>query len=344
MKSPISNVQANLNDSWLRYLLWNYHLINVTAPYYDESILVQVMAWCRQATSHYLNQCWPRPLSPNGVTRPQWVNDMSCAANRASTDFTKLYMVLVTEDWTKTPVTTSLCFWAPALFLSTQNWQGLCKIYVMDRNIISYLVIVRNQQNFIVYYWMEGLNIMRDSKCPHVILTPGLKHRTIYWPRGQYIDLRGSKYRVSRRHSIALLRRLTTIKSCVIMLSHNHKYAYCLKDNWILTLVTLCTALIWCMRIVFFCIFSICICTISLLYHEYEINILSLLLFLLLLLLLSSSSSLSLLLLLLLSSSLLLLSLFRRYTLKTESCHDANFGDTGGSSLACQPTVHHDNF
>ena len=32
------------------------------------------MAWCRQATSHYLNQCWPRSLPPFGVTRPQWVN------------------------------------------------------------------------------------------------------------------------------------------------------------------------------------------------------------------------------------------------------------------------------
>ena len=40
----------------------------------DQSILVQVMAWCRQATSHYLSQCWPRSLSPYGVTRPQWVN------------------------------------------------------------------------------------------------------------------------------------------------------------------------------------------------------------------------------------------------------------------------------
>ena len=28
----------------------------------DESTLVQVMAWCRQATSHYLSQCWPRSL------------------------------------------------------------------------------------------------------------------------------------------------------------------------------------------------------------------------------------------------------------------------------------------
>ena len=39
----------------------------------DKSTLVQVMAWCRQATSHYLNQCWPRFMSPYGVIRPQWV-------------------------------------------------------------------------------------------------------------------------------------------------------------------------------------------------------------------------------------------------------------------------------
>ena len=39
----------------------------------DQSTLVQVMAWCREATSHYLRQCWPRSMSPCGVTRPQWV-------------------------------------------------------------------------------------------------------------------------------------------------------------------------------------------------------------------------------------------------------------------------------
>ena len=42
----------------------------------DKSTLVQVMAWCRQATSHYLSQCWPRPMSPYGITRPQWVNTL----------------------------------------------------------------------------------------------------------------------------------------------------------------------------------------------------------------------------------------------------------------------------
>ena len=40
----------------------------------DKSTVVQVMAWCRQATSHYLSHCWPRSMSPYGVTKPQWVN------------------------------------------------------------------------------------------------------------------------------------------------------------------------------------------------------------------------------------------------------------------------------
>ena len=38
-----------------------------------KSTLVQVMAWCRQASSHYLSHCWHRSISPYGVTRPQWV-------------------------------------------------------------------------------------------------------------------------------------------------------------------------------------------------------------------------------------------------------------------------------
>ena len=38
-----------------------------------QTTLVQVMAWYCQATSHYLSQCWPRSLSPYGITRPRWV-------------------------------------------------------------------------------------------------------------------------------------------------------------------------------------------------------------------------------------------------------------------------------
>ena len=35
------------------------------------------MANCRQATSHYLSQCWPRYMSPHGVTRSKWLNKLS---------------------------------------------------------------------------------------------------------------------------------------------------------------------------------------------------------------------------------------------------------------------------
>ena len=48
--------------------LMSQNLIN------EKSTLVQVMAWWRQAASHYLSQCWPRSISPHIVTRPQWVN------------------------------------------------------------------------------------------------------------------------------------------------------------------------------------------------------------------------------------------------------------------------------
>ena len=34
----------------------------------DQSTLVQVMTWCRQATSHCLSQCWPRSLTPHDLT------------------------------------------------------------------------------------------------------------------------------------------------------------------------------------------------------------------------------------------------------------------------------------
>ena len=50
----------------------------------DKSTLVQVMAWCRQATSHYLKHCWHRSMSPYGVTRPQYVK--CCTSNADKTN------------------------------------------------------------------------------------------------------------------------------------------------------------------------------------------------------------------------------------------------------------------
>ena len=57
------------------------------------------MAWCHQATSHYLSQCWPRSLSPNDVTRPQWVN--SLAPGKFEWNFRHLILkqILVIDGW-----------------------------------------------------------------------------------------------------------------------------------------------------------------------------------------------------------------------------------------------------
>ena len=65
--------QILVNDGW--GISCEIDLIWMTLDFTDDqSTLVQVMAWCHQATSHYLSQCWSRSLSPYGVTRPQWVN------------------------------------------------------------------------------------------------------------------------------------------------------------------------------------------------------------------------------------------------------------------------------
>ena len=55
------------------FFLWNCAKMNATDN--NKPTLIQVMAWCLQATSHYLRQCWPRSMSLYGITTPQWVND-----------------------------------------------------------------------------------------------------------------------------------------------------------------------------------------------------------------------------------------------------------------------------
>ena len=64
----------------------------------DMSTLVQVMAWCCQATSHYLSQCWPRSMSPYGVTRPQWV-DNEVSYSKFQTMSWLLWCIIVTLCW-----------------------------------------------------------------------------------------------------------------------------------------------------------------------------------------------------------------------------------------------------
>ena len=69
----ISQVYISNTTWWL--ISWIIE-INITMEWITEdlvdgqSTLIQVMAWCRQATSHHLNQCCPRFPTPYGATTP----------------------------------------------------------------------------------------------------------------------------------------------------------------------------------------------------------------------------------------------------------------------------------
>ena len=65
----------------------------------DKSTLVQVMAWCRQAASHYLSQCWPRSMLPYSITRPQWVNSLASERFGWNFRYESVKPILVIDGW-----------------------------------------------------------------------------------------------------------------------------------------------------------------------------------------------------------------------------------------------------
>ena len=71
--------------------------------FHYESKLVQVMAWCRRTTGHYLGQCWPWSLYD--VTWIQWVNSWELCVyiitkySLSSSYSTKRYLCENFETW-----------------------------------------------------------------------------------------------------------------------------------------------------------------------------------------------------------------------------------------------------
>ena len=59
----------------------------------NKSTLVHVMAWCRQTTSHYLDQCWPSSPTPYGIIRPQWVYKIKPGTTRVK------QFVTISKQW-----------------------------------------------------------------------------------------------------------------------------------------------------------------------------------------------------------------------------------------------------
>ena len=102
MKFQESDFQANdFSDWWLRSLLWNCRRISLV-----HITVIHVMAWCHQAISHYLSQCWPRSLLPYGITRPHCVNPFQVTATHDIVPIDEIYrypslseLVTLPDEW-----------------------------------------------------------------------------------------------------------------------------------------------------------------------------------------------------------------------------------------------------
>ena len=90
--------QSCFTDWYLHIILCQCPQMHTTGPY--KLTLIQVMAWCHQATSHYLSQCWPRSISPYGISRPQWVNIPIYEWSTQPGDFSvSMYYFFYTHFW-----------------------------------------------------------------------------------------------------------------------------------------------------------------------------------------------------------------------------------------------------
>ena len=74
----------------------------------DKSTLVQVMAWCRKATSHYLSQCWPSSMSHMATPGH---NEMKC-------EVSSWFMEVKNDLWNGTQAIN--CHWS--IYTSKTLW------------------------------------------------------------------------------------------------------------------------------------------------------------------------------------------------------------------------------
>ena len=125
-----------MNDGWgISYVIaLRWMSLDLTD---DKSTLVQVMAWCLQATSHYLRQCWLRSMWSNGVTRPQWVNQFS--SNSWHGTLIYIYICILSRkelNVSNNVLQIRLCLsksW-PVSYLPVIFWETYCQILLTRRS------------------------------------------------------------------------------------------------------------------------------------------------------------------------------------------------------------------
>ena len=113
----------------------------------EMSTLVQVIAWCSQAASYYLNHFWPISLFPYGVTRPQLV---------------KLTVRQLCH--------TETCNWKSQCFLCfVHNISGADLMYWEAFQAIPLLKNDKNMQIILIFYQInsaqQGLMVIHPIRC-----------------------------------------------------------------------------------------------------------------------------------------------------------------------------------
>ena len=65
--------------SWINFISTSCEILHwwmTLTTFDDKCTLVQVTAWCHQATNHNLGQSWSKSMFPYGFIRPQWVKSL----------------------------------------------------------------------------------------------------------------------------------------------------------------------------------------------------------------------------------------------------------------------------
>ena len=131
------------------------------------SPLVQGMVWCRQATSHYLNQCGPTPVLPYGVIMPQWVK------------ITKHFQesIYIRSSVNGKP-TTNFLYMGPPKSTTAEHLYELSRSVLLDNGLeLSRLVGITCDGASNMMGRKGGLTTLYRKECPELFIWHCLCHR-----------------------------------------------------------------------------------------------------------------------------------------------------------------------
>ena len=110
LQNSIVSIQCEIALRWMSQ--------NLTS---EKSTSVQVMAWCHQATSHYLTHCLPRSMLLNGIIRPQWIKEYQGHTCLFHYTWVKSVFPFISQHWDLS-VIRNLSFWKTLFSVYTMPW------------------------------------------------------------------------------------------------------------------------------------------------------------------------------------------------------------------------------